>query len=133
MDMISQATLGAAIGEAGFREKLGPKAVYVGALAAFAVDVDIFAEIAGDWAGLTYHRALTHSLFVLAALAPLVGWLGWRWTARDPTERTGTWRQWTHLAAWALLTHPILDLFTSWGTQLLWPFSNHRFSVRIPR
>ena len=46
MDMISQAALGAAIGEAAFREKLGPKAVYVGAMAAFAVDADIFAGLA---------------------------------------------------------------------------------------
>ena len=62
-------------------------------------------------------------------MSKVVGWIGWRWTARDEKDRTGTWRQWTYLAALALLTHPLLDYFTTWGTQLLWPFSNHRFAA----
>jgi inner membrane protein len=40
----------------------------------------------------------------------------------------GGWRTWSHLALWALLTHPLLDVFTSFGTQLLSPFSTKRFA-----
>ncbi|NNC86609.1 MAG: metal-dependent hydrolase [Bacteroidia bacterium] len=34
----------------------------------------------------------------------------------------GKLKEWTLLAFIALLTHPILDAFTSYGTQLYWPF-----------
>jgi len=30
-------------------------------------------------------------------------------------------RSWTKLFFWCLITHPLLDCHTSWGTQLLWP------------
>jgi inner membrane protein len=36
---------------------------------------------------------------------------------------------WMRLCFWALITHPLLDLFTSFGTQLLLPFSAHRFAL----
>ena len=30
-------------------------------------------------------------------------------------------RDWTKLMFWSLVTHPLLDCHTTWGTQLLWP------------
>jgi len=129
MDSLTQTLLGAAIGEAGFRGRLGGKAVWFGAACALAPDLDMVIGVAGEWAALVHHRGVTHSLIVLAALAPLAGWLGWRWTGRSPPERRGTWLQWTHLALWALLTHPVLDLFTSYGTHMLAPFSWRRFAI----
>ena len=30
-------------------------------------------------------------------------------------------KDWTRLMFWSLITHPILDCHTTWGTQLLWP------------
>jgi inner membrane protein len=35
---------------------------------------------------------------------------------------------WIGLWFWSLITHPLLDVFTVYGTQLLAPFSDHRFS-----
>jgi len=35
---------------------------------------------------------------------------------------------WTKLFFWAIVTHPILDCFTTYGTQLFQPFSNYRVS-----
>ena len=30
-------------------------------------------------------------------------------------------REWRKLMLWSLITHPLLDCHTTWGTQLLWP------------
>jgi len=44
---------------------------------------------------------------------------------KDSFERPSV-RSWQNMMFWALLTHPILDSFTSYGTQLFAPFSNYR-------
>ena len=36
---------------------------------------------------------------------------------------------WVQLSFWALVTHPILDVFTTYGTQILYPLSNKRFAT----
>jgi inner membrane protein len=35
-------------------------------------------------------------------------------------------KEWTWLFFWALFTHPLLDCFTTYGTQLFQPFSSYR-------
>ncbi|MBK9151418.1 MAG: metal-dependent hydrolase [Saprospiraceae bacterium] len=37
-----------------------------------------------------------------------------------------TVREWQWLFFWSLITHPILDCFTTYGTQMLLPFSDYR-------
>ena len=122
MDSVTQAALGAAIGQAGFRD-LGRRAALFGALCGTLPDLDsVFAG--GDaWSRLVVHRGLSHSLLVLPFLAIPVGWLGWRLMGKK-----GTPKQWMHLAFWALITHPLLDGCTTYGTQLLAPLSDFRFS-----
>ncbi|MDC1395135.1 metal-dependent hydrolase [Bacteroidia bacterium] len=34
---------------------------------------------------------------------------------------TASKKDWTKLFFWSLITHPLLDCHTTWGTQLLWP------------
>jgi len=36
-------------------------------------------------------------------------------------QQIATKRDWTKLFFWSLITHPLLDCHTTWGTQLLWP------------
>lgn len=124
MDTVTQAVLGGAIGEAAFRDRLGGRAVVFGAACGLLPDLDVLTRVAGEWASLVYHRGSTHSLIVLPLAAPLLGALG----ARIFGGRERFWT-WTHLAFWALVTHPLLDLFTSYGTQLLAPVSRARFSL----
>ena len=38
-------------------------------------------------------------------------------------------RDWQWLFFWSLITHPILDTFTAYGTQLFAPFSNYRAAI----
>lgn len=125
MDSITQGLLGATIAEAGFRRKLGGRAVAWGAFCAVAPDFDMAAALAGEWASLVHHRGVSHSWIVETAAAPILGYLAWRsWGKRE-----GRWWQWAHLTWWALVTHPALDVCTAYGTQLLAPVSTHRFAI----
>ena len=143
MDPLTQGVLGGTIAAAGFRHRLGPKAVLFGAVAAMSPDVDVVVGLFGDeWTTLVAHRGSSHSLVVLPIAAPLVGWLGWRFfggrrppagreaasAGRDGESTPGV-SPWIHLAFWALITHPLLDACTTYGTQLLAPFSRARFSL----
>jgi inner membrane protein len=66
----------------------------------------------------TEHRGWSHSLIVLTLLAPVLALLSWQFDRG--LQRIGRGRWW--LAVWAVLvTHPLLDAFTVYGTQLLWP------------
>jgi inner membrane protein len=69
-----------------------------------------------DLAKVTWHRGPTHSLFLLAAL----GWVLWYYSRRfrPVAEHPRRWFFAIHLA---LLTHPLLDCFTTYGTQIFWP------------
>lgn len=123
MDSLTQAVLGATIGEAGWRRHLGPRAVAVGAVAGTLPDLDVVALAAGHWAMLLHHRGLTHALFFAPLACLPLGWLAWKWA------RTGALRQWVSLVFWALITHPLLDACTTYGTQLLYPVSRHRTAI----
>ena len=46
---------------------------------------------------------------------------------RHPIEKPdASYQDWVQLFFWGLLTHPILDCFTTYGTQLFLPFSSYR-------
>ena len=123
MDPLTQASLGGAIGAAFFHKHLGRRAVLFGALAGMSPDLDVLAGLWSDeWDTLAAHRGSSHSLVVLPIVAPVVGFLGSK--AFDGGRDLKTW---IHLAFWAMWTHPILDSFTTYGTQLLAPFSSKRF------
>ena len=40
-------------------------------------------------------------------------------------------RDWQWLMFWAIFTHPLLDCFTTYGTQLFQPFSDYRVSFNV--
>ena len=124
MDSITQILLGTSIAEAGFRQKLGGRAVIAGAVLGLLPDLDIVTRLGRPWAFLKYHRGPTHSLVVLALVSPLIGWMLWRLS-----RKRGSPGRWILLSGCVLLTHPLLDCCTSYGTQLLWPLTTRRFSV----
>jgi inner membrane protein len=123
MDTVTQIALGATIGEAGFRRRLGGRAVVMGGFCGLAPDLDMVAGLAGPWASLVHHRGASHSVVVLPVVALALALAGRRWTKR------GSLGTWWHLCAWSLVTHPLLDACTSYGTQLLAPFSRTRFAI----
>lgn len=66
---------------------------------------------------MTWHRSVTHSWLVL----PVVAWALWAFF-RSRGGRVATEpRQWWWAIFACLMAHPLLDSFTVYGTQLLWP------------
>ncbi len=124
MDSITQAVLGTTVAEAFFRERLGRRALLFGAACGTLPDLDILVGAADPWLDLLSHRGPTHSIVVLPFVALALGAVGKRWGGG-----TGTWKTWSHCAFWSLVTHPLLDVFTSFGTQLLNPLSTRRFAL----
>ena len=118
MDSVTQIALGAAIGGAVAGRKVGWRAAVAGGICGTLPDLDVFVPLGDPVSDFTYHRSVTHSLFVLALAAPLVAEIIMR-LQRNAREH---WKAWYTLAFLCLLTHPLLDSFTVYGTQIFWPF-----------
>jgi membrane-bound metal-dependent hydrolase YbcI (DUF457 family) len=104
-------------------------------LASSAPDIDFVSMAAGAGSYLTWHRGPTHGLLGIVGLGTLTAALVWsgRW-ARDrwrPVERVPREDVETRAASFGMLVaisivggllHVLMDLATSYGTQLLSPF-----------
>ncbi|WP_457808639.1 metal-dependent hydrolase [Kushneria sp. EE4] len=120
MDSLTQACLGGALGGAVLGRRLGRKSIVLGAVAATLPDLDSFIDFGSAVADYTYHRSVSHSVFVLSALAGLLTLV----CARLPATRTIPTVSWFWFWWLCLVTHPTLDAFTTYGTQLLWPIAS---------
>ena len=118
MDTVTQIALGAAIGELVLGRKVGWRAAVVGGLCGTMPDLDVFVPLGDPVSDFTYHRGVSHSLFVLALSAPVIAEIIVRVQKEGKTNRWG----WHALVFLVLLTHPLLDSFTVYGTQIFWPF-----------
>lgn len=134
MDTLTQIALGATIGQAVGARRLGRLAVAAGAVGGLIPDLDVLVvPLLGPLAEWQYHRGVTHSLFFGPILGTALGWASWRLArARrpaSPASEDAALATWIWVWLLALLTHPLLDLFTIYGTQLLAPFANTRFAI----
>jgi inner membrane protein len=125
MDSLSQIALGTAVSLAVMGRRTAMwKAALWGAFAGTLPDLDVLIDQGNAIRNMVLHRAESHSLFWLSLFslpfAALVARLHGEW---------GLFRRWW-LALWlVLVTHPLLDAMTVYGTQLALPFSNHPFGV----
>ena len=125
MDSLTQIVLGASVGEAALGKKVGNRAALWGAICGTIPDLDVLSNLwQGELGALVAHRGVTHSLLFSLVMAPVMGQI----IARIYRGNRGSPKEWSWLALWALLTHPLLDCFTSWGTQLFYPFSDMRIA-----
>ncbi|MDO5091270.1 MAG: metal-dependent hydrolase [Cardiobacteriaceae bacterium] len=119
MDSLTQAVLGAAVQGAGMGKQQGRKALAYGAILGTLPDLDVLIRYADPVSSMTYHRGFTHSIFLLVTLAALIAWaVKKRWPDAPYTAQRLFW-----ITAAALVTHPLIDACTVYGTQLLWPFT----------
>jgi inner membrane protein len=124
MEPVTQGLLGAAVGQLGWRQRLGRRALLWGALIAMVPDLDVlFGGLHRGFGEFVYHRGTSHSLWFGFAVGPMVGW--WLWRSRGRIDPIAAW---IGLCVAVLVTHPLLDAFTPFGTQLLAPFDRTRFS-----
>ncbi|MFK7969743.1 MAG: metal-dependent hydrolase [Bacteroidia bacterium] len=124
MDSLTQIVLGAGVAELTLGKKIGNKALMWGAIIGTIPDLDVLGRFwQSEYHALLSHRAGSHAIFTFIFLAPALGWLLHRlYKGKDGT----TFKDWTIMAWWVLLTHTLLDCFTTWGTQLFWPFDHTR-------
>lgn len=126
MEPITQGLLGAAVGRV-CAGRLGRRALLWGALVGVLPDLDIvLAPLRGGYGELLYHRGSSHALWFGWAVGPPLGWALWRWRTPHAPELL---RSWQRLCVLALATHPLLDVFTPYGTQIFAPFWRHRFAL----
>ncbi|MBT8098231.1 MAG: metal-dependent hydrolase [Gammaproteobacteria bacterium] len=119
MDSLTQAVLGASIAGVCAPSGQRRKALLVGAALGTLPDLDVVIDYGDPVANFTRHRGFSHSLLVLAPFSILL-WLALRrWWA--PVRAAPL--RWLAAIALVLLTHPLLDANTAYGTQLFWPFS----------
>lgn len=123
MDSITQAALGGLCGEMTLRKQLGWKGVVWGLFFGTLPDLDI---IAYPWLDkmqqLSWHRGLSHSILMCFVAAAIFGWL----LAKLHRKKGITQKQATWFVFITWVTHITIDCFTSYGTQIFEPFSDHR-------
>lgn len=118
VDSLTQAVLGAAVGELLLGKRMGNRALAWGAFFGTLPDLDVlFSPLLSHSAGLWWHRGPSHSLLVMGLAAWFLGKpLAALWK-RDKVSRK--------LAGWfvfaELFTHVLIDCFTVYGTSLWWP------------
>ncbi|MBC8126272.1 MAG: metal-dependent hydrolase, partial [Gloeobacteraceae cyanobacterium ES-bin-144] len=123
MDSITQAVLGAAVGECLLGKRLGNRALVWGAFLGTLPDLDVLlSPLLSTTHDLWWHRGPSHSLLVMITASFLMApWFAKRWKREKVTKaRAG----WFIFAVWS--THVLIDCFTVYGTSVFWPFPVRR-------
>lgn len=126
MDPLTQGALGAAAPQAFAKRGDIVSAALLGFLAGMAPDLDVLIRSPSDpLLFLEYHRQFTHALIFIPLGGVLCGlvlhWLLGR-------RRGLTQKQSILFCTLGYATHAVLDACTTYGTMLLWPFSDARIA-----
>ena len=124
MDPVTQGAFGAIFAQTISNKKKILVGSIVGCFAGLAPDLDIFIRSASDpLLKLEYHRQFTHSLIFIPIGALIVTFF-----SRLLFKKYLSWGETYFLSFIGFTTHGLLDACTSYGTQLLWPFTDERIS-----
>lgn len=126
MDPLTQGALGASLPQAASSKSNVILAGILGFLSGMAPDLDVFIRSNTDpLLFLEYHRQFTHSLFFI----PIGGFIcACVFYLLITIHSSLSFKQTYIFCTLGYATHGLLDTCTSYGTQLLWPFTNHRYS-----
>lgn len=126
MDSLTQIVLGAAVGNAVLGTKIKNKAILYGAIAGTIPDLDVvFGLFLDPIVALEIHRGLSHSFLFATVLAVLLGY----GLHRIERAKGVSFKEGFNLVFLGLVTHSFLDAFTTWGTEILWPW-NYSFAFK---
>lgn len=122
LDSLSQIVLGAAVGEIALGKKIGNWGQFIGAIAGTVPDLDVFLGplFTDEITKLQIHRGYSHSMFVHMLLALPFAWITYR-----IFKKKISYARWYLVWFLCLFTHALLDCCTTYGTQLLLPFTNY--------
>lgn len=115
MDSVTQVLLGSAVAATISPKSVRKRAIVTGAILGTVPDLDVLIRYANDVDNFTYHRSFSHSLFVLPLLALFLMPIVRRFFPTLSLARLYIF------ILLPLVTHPLLDSLTAYGTQLLYP------------
>jgi inner membrane protein len=122
MDVLSQGVFGALWASQTAPQNEVRRAMVLGLIAGLAPDLDVLIRSSTDsLLGLEYHRHFTHA-FAFIPIGALICVL----VLRPLFFKSLSWKRAYLYAFLGYASHGLLDAFTSYGTLLLWPFSNMR-------
>lgn len=125
MDIVTHIAVGACMGEAVLGKRIGKKAMLWGAIAHSFPDVDVVSALWLDTPHeLLAHRGITHSIAGGIAIIILLSWIAIRLNADQKIKKSN----WIFFFSLAVLLHPFIDAFNSYGVGWFEPFSNYRVS-----
>ncbi len=125
MDPLTHSALGAAFAGlvTGKRDDLRIPAC--GALAGALPDIDIIPTLfLGPLSQLDLHRGITHSIVFALLISPILGFIISRILGKNAVHKRFT--TWYLIILLGILSHIVLDCFTSYGTRIFLPFSDFR-------
>ena len=127
MDSLTQAALGGVVTYAVLGPTLGKRAAIYGMALGTLPDLDVLIDFGGPIENMTHHRGFSHSFLVQTAVSPILGWL----FSQKKGKRAASFSQWSVAIFLCFITHSLADFFTVYGTQLLWPLTDHPFAHAI--
>ena len=118
MDSLTQIVLGGAVAELVAGKRMGNKAIVWGAIAGTIPDLDVFLRaFYHPIDAALLHRGFSHSILFSFLFSPVFSWILFHLY-----KKKYPFKLWLILFFWGLITHPMLDIFTNYGTQFFWPF-----------
>lgn len=117
MDSLTQIVLGASVSGAVGIKPFGRKVLITGALLGTLPDLDVLLSYETAVEDFTLHRGFSHSLFVLSLFSFFLYWLVLYFKPSLSAHKKSLFL----VIFLPLITHPLLDAFTTYGTQLFWP------------
>ncbi len=127
MDPLTHGLVGATAAQSGAdKDKLRP-AAFTGALSAMMADLDYYIHIPSDpLFNIEIHRQFSHSLIFIPVGALIASVLLWFFL-----KKYLSFKELYFYSILGYATAGLLDAFTSYGTQLLWPFLDTRFAWNL--
>jgi inner membrane protein len=128
VDSLTQAVLGAAVGELVLGKKLGWRGAAWGAFFGTLPDLDVIVlPFLDPAAGIRWHRGISHSILIMVVAAVVLA----KPLARRHVEQGVTAREMGWMVFWAWSTHVLIDCLTTYGTQIFEPFSSERVAANL--
>ncbi len=122
-DNLTHGLAGALLAQTGFQQRYGPAATVALVVGAELPDLDFLFALGGPILSFVHHRGMTHSLLGGTGLALLGALLLWGLFREHPYGRLALW-------TWlGVLLHIGMDYLTSYGTQVLWPFTTGKYTA----
>lgn len=127
MDIFTQGLLGGVLAQSVAKKEETKLATFIGVIAGVLADADIFIYSSNDpLLNIEFHRHFTHSLFFIPLGAAIAMAFLWPFLRNKISIK--------RLYLYSLLGYSmsgLIDACTSYGTHLLWPFSDERIAFNV--